>query len=210
LVGGAVAADVTGTVRLDKLRRIGDTLAIWTGGGEINRFDLHRQAMAQGAQEVIRDHLVLGTGLGRENYLNALRHTTVHVGKGRLGYAVAHNLYLTYFAQLGLVGFLMLLLFFAVVGLELWRAHRLVEHPSTRTLLSAGIAGHVAILVMFSGNEYIIAPFPWWFWGLALGMGYGAIKAQAGRARPVHASTHSKPPQALAGRRAESPGWSQP
>jgi len=210
LAAGAVVTDTTGAVKLHKLRYIGDAIPIWTGGGEVWLYDRHRQAMAQGAREVISEHLLLGTGLGRDNYLEALRRTSIYVPRGGHGYMVAHNLYLTYFAQLGLFGFLALLAFFTVIGLDLWRSHRHTKDPASRTLISGALAGHVTILVMFAGNEYIIAPFPWWFWGLALGMAYRALWLQLRRRQPAPAPATASSLPGPSREQLGLAGWARP
>jgi O-antigen ligase len=207
LAGSLLLADVVGVLQLGRYRYIPDVVGMWTGG-EVSVYDLHRRNLVEGAKEVIRHHFILGTGFGRDNYVAAFETTSVSMG-GR-NYLLAHNLYLTYLAQFGILGFLMLLGFFAAIGLDLWRSYKRARDPALRVLLAACVAGHAAILVMFAGNEYIIAPFPWWFWGLALGIAYGQARRQIGYTRPQYASFRESTPRTLTGRGAESPGHDRP
>lgn len=154
----------------ERLLRTGDSIRTLVMNEQVDRSkgDGNRMLLVQGALANAREHFWFGTGLGMENYREGLRKASPLPLTSK-----AHNFYISYFAELGLFGFLLLLAVLKRV------------HSSLPPLNSGYRAFRVSFLVMalmMTMNEYILLPELWVFFGIMAGC---ARYAAAARARPV-------------------------
>lgn len=118
--------------------------------------DYNRVMLLRGAIATAKDNFWFGTGLGLENYQKAF-HKVSDYGQA----SKAHNFYISYFAELGVAGFSLLLLILYLASRKL--------HP----LSSPHKAFKVSFLVMalmMTMNEYILMPEIWFFYGMLAGI----------------------------------------
>ena len=116
--------------------------------------DFRRITLFNSAISIIKENFFFGTGVGVENYLNELKRVEpnlpTHYGK-------SHNFYLSYFAELGLIGFSLLL--FLLVGI----------YRKIRSILAMKISFITMAIVMLV-SEYILLPELWFFFGMLAGL----------------------------------------
>src|SRR5690606_12640303 len=85
----------------------------------------------------------------------------------------AHNFYISYFAELGVVGFSLLMLILYLVSRKLYPLSS--RHKAFKV-------SFLAMALMMTMNEYILMPEIWFFYGMLAGMsrigGYMAAPCQ--------------------------------
>lgn len=118
--------------------------------------DFNRVMLLKGAIATATDNFWFGTGLGLENYQKAF-HKVSDYGQA----SKAHNFYISYFAELGLMGFSLLMLI-------LYLASRKLYPLSSRH--KAFKVSFVAMALMMTMNEYILMPELWFFYGMLAGL----------------------------------------
>uniref|UniRef100_A0A7C3RIJ0 O-antigen ligase domain-containing protein n=1 Tax=Dictyoglomus thermophilum TaxID=14 RepID=A0A7C3RIJ0_DICTH len=122
--------------------------------------DYRRYLLIKESIRIFKEHWLLGTGLGLENYLYYFNENTIP--------AKPHSLYLSYLAEFGLIGFSFLVLFLFSILQVLYKTI-LYTIGKKEVYLSIGFfVGHLTILIMFLFNEYITAPYTWFFWATAV------------------------------------------
>ncbi|NGM87292.1 O-antigen ligase family protein [Parapusillimonas sp. SGNA-6] len=163
---------------LHRLEGTSNTINMVLRGDQLDQHtmgDYARVALLTGAIETAKEHFWFGTGLGLENYREGLRKASNY---DRL--SKAHNFYVSYFAELGVVGFSILL---AILYL-IWRS---LLPLSSR--YRAFRVSYIVIAVMMAMNEYILLPELWFFFGMLAGMSYSSMNGMA-VLPAVHAATH--------------------
>lgn len=135
-------------------------------GREVDRSvgDHNRVVLVNSAITTARKHFWFGTGLGMDNYREGLRRAGTPPVTSK-----AHNFYLSYFAELGLVGFTLLLAILQRI------------YASLASLGSRHRAFRVSFLVtalMMTMNEYILLPELWLFMGLLAGISHRLAAAR--------------------------------
>jgi len=158
---------------------IDNVIARFSGAGAdrmAHRLDIWKVAFA-----MIGDHLFLGTGYAgfKENfytYMATAGIDPVWALKNWRGMRVAHNVYLSTFAELGVVGIGLLLAAFAAHGLgalRVWRRHRFYGDPRVAAMALALCCTLVSFLVFANTIEFMLRKTPW----IMLGMIQGLILA---------------------------------
>ena len=122
--------------------------------------DIRRGQLITAGIEIFKSHYLLGTGLGIDNYLHYFpQHINTTPGR-------AHNLYVSYLAEFGVVGFSFLLFFLLYTGYYFYKSTLSIKKKINQYFGYAFVSGHLMLLVSFAGNEYITFPIVWFFWGL--------------------------------------------
>ncbi len=118
--------------------------------------DYNRVMLLQGAIATAKDNFWFGTGLGLQNYQKAF-HKVSDYGHA----SKAHNFYISYFAELGVVGFSLLMLILYLVSRKLYPLSS--RHKAFKV-------SFLAMALMMTMNEYILMPEIWFFYGMLAGM----------------------------------------
>ena len=160
-----VALSLEGKPLLDRVKQVFNWLNIAEGRIEQGELDYRRAVMWSEAISVFRRHMLLGTGMGLDNYLLKVARY-IFVPKYFL--ARPHNLYLSYLGAFGIIGFLPLIGFLFGLAYWYWYNSRFIRVQELRLIGKAFFIGHVSILVMFLGQEHITNPFVWFGWGLGI------------------------------------------
>jgi len=179
------------------------TVSAMMEGREIERSvgDYNRVMLVNGAIATAKAHVWFGTGLGMENYREGLRKASPLPVTSK-----AHNFYLSYFAELGLFGFALLL---AV----LQRVHACLLPLGTR--YRAFRVSFLVMALMMTMNEYILLPELWLFFGILAGISQRVLAASAAarpsrpQARPSIRPWLAQPPSGYTGRRLQAIGPDQ-
>ena len=143
----------------ERLLLTGRTISALASGEEIDRSvgDRNRALLVQGAIDTAKQHIWLGTGLGMENYRAGLQRSTPLPLNSK-----SHNFYLSYLAELGVFGFVLLL---AIL-------HRIYTYlPPLNSRWRAFRVCFLVTAIMMTMNEYILLPELWLFFGLLTGIG---------------------------------------
>lgn len=145
---------------LGRLFNTFDTLMALTEGEEFNNSmaDYNRIQLLQSALDIIENNFLFGTGLGLENYRKAFHEVSHHFHDSK-----SHNFYLSYFAELGLIGFTILILFFRKIYKSLL---------GLNSEFRAFKISFILVAVMMTMNEYILLPELWFFFGMLAGISF--------------------------------------
>lgn len=135
----------------ERLGYLKNTTEVLVGGGTIDQGeqDFDRAMLLSFAFEIIELNPFFGVGIGLRNYQLALE--SLNIDFHRL--SKAHNFYVSYFAELGMVGFSILLFGF-------YRLYKIVKN----NIFCSQAYVTCAILLFF--NEYILLPELWYLLGL--------------------------------------------
>lgn len=160
LIIAAIAFSGIADQSLQRLARVSVTTNMLMHGEDLNASmnDYNRVMLLKGAIATAKDNAWFGTGLGLDNYRKGFHKVSDYNQDSK-----AHNFYISYFAELGLVGFSLLLFILFLISRKL--------HP----LSSRHKAFKVSFLVMaimMTMNEYILLPELWFFFGMLAGMSY--------------------------------------
>lgn len=142
----------------ERLLLTGRTVSALVQNEDVDRSvgDRNRVMLVHGALATARSHFWFGTGLGMENYREGLSKASPLPLTSK-----AHNFYISYFAELGLFGFVLLLAVLQRI------------YASLAPLGSRNRAFRVSFLVMalmMTMNEYILLPELWMFFGMLAGI----------------------------------------
>ena len=146
-------------VSVDKLQSAGTTVSKFFGDADFDSTDAdyQRYMLVQSALAIISDHFVFGAGVGVPNYQAAFSGSVDFFDRD----SKAHNFYLSYFAELGLVGFVLLLLCFSFV--YRFVSVNNVEFRSFRAIF-------LSVMLVMAMSEYILLPELWFFFGMLSGV----------------------------------------
>jgi O-antigen ligase len=159
---------------LKRLERTITTVEMLSKGEEFDSSmgDYNRVMLIFSAIEIIKHNFWFGTGLGLENYRNAFHEVSSYHHDSK-----AHNFYLSYFAELGLVGFSILVLLFITIYKKL---------ASLNSPYRAFRVSFWVIAIMMTMNEYILLPEIWFYFGMLAGISYNyKLKKLGGNAYAV-------------------------
>lgn len=167
----------------ERLMMTSRTIGAMLEGREVDRSvgDHNRVVLVNSAIANAKEHFWFGTGLGMDNYREGLRHANTAPVTSK-----AHNFYLSYFAELGLVGFALLLAILQRI------------YASLAPLGSRHRAFRVVFLVtalMMTMNEYILLPELWLVMGLLAGISHGQAAAGAARSKNMGPQAGGRQPQ---------------
>ena len=123
---------------------------------EAGKADYKRNILILSAIEIIKNDFWFGAGVGVENYQKGF-HKYVDFSDHD---SLAHNFYLSYFSQLGLFGFLLLMLILFLIYKKL----------SKNKDMAAFRISFFGMAVMMTMNEYIGLPEIWFFYGILVGI----------------------------------------
>jgi len=142
---------------VERLSNTGNTVSALFEGRELDNTvgDRNRLNLVNSAMDAAKAHFWLGTGLGMANYREGLR----RVGHSEIT-SKAHNFYLSYFTELGIVGFALLLALFQRIYAGL---------PPLSSRQRAFRVSFLVMAVMMTMNEYILLPEFWLFFGMLAG-----------------------------------------
>ncbi len=124
--------------------------------------DYNRVMLLKGAIATAEDNFWFGTGLGLENYRKSF-HKVSDYGQD----SKAHNFYISYFAELGIIGFSLLLIILSLILRKL---------PPLSGPGKAFKVSFLVIAIMMAMNEYILLPELWFFYGMLAGMSHAAVQ----------------------------------
>ncbi len=146
-----------GNYLLYKLEMTVASIRMIVTSGEISpgMSDYRRFQLLVGAVEIIKSNLLFGTGVGLGNYLEKLNVNVIP--------AKAHNFYLSYLAEFGIIGFSILIIFLIV----LWSFFRKIPDKNFYITFQTIF---LSVIFMFTMNEYITFPLLWVIWGIGLGL----------------------------------------
>ena len=143
---------------LDRFADFNRTLPmLYSGDIEAGVGDYERLLLIRSAVDIAKENFWFGTGVGVENYQREFHKIVVNYDRD----SRAHNLYITRFANFGLIGWL--LFFTLLIGVY----RMLPPWTEGQKYFRISFMG-VAILMMF--NEYILLPQLWIIFGLYAGM----------------------------------------
>ena len=121
-----------------------------------NEEDYRRYMLLQSSIELIKNNFWIGTGIGLENYRVGLRNIGIYEFSSK-----AHNFYLSYLAELGIIGFSILL----CMLFQIYRKLAPLNTPYRAFRIS-----FLSIAFMMTMNEYILMPELWFFYGMLIGV----------------------------------------
>lgn len=178
LVVAALALSGIADKSLHRLERVSVTTSMLIHGEDLsnNMHDYNRVMLLKGAIATAKDNFWFGTGLGLENYRKGF-HKVSDYGRD----SKAHNFYISYIAELGLIGFSLLLLILFLISKKL---------PPLSSRYKAFKVSFLVMAIMMSMNEYILLPELWFFFGMLAGMSY--LKTHIA-ATPSQAPAHIGP-----------------
>lgn len=162
---------------VDRLAHISSTVNMVMQGDQLDNSmgDYNRYMLLTGAIDTAKENFWFGTGLGLDNY-RASFHKASNYGRD----SKAHNFYISYFVELGMVGFTLLLTILFLI----WR----LLHPLSSRYRAFRVS-YIVIAVMMAMNEYILLPELWFFYGMLAGMSYSSVNRMA-MLPAIHAATH--------------------
>ncbi|RTZ42384.1 O-antigen ligase domain-containing protein [Candidimonas sp. SYP-B2681] len=145
---------------LQRLQRVSVTANMLMQGEDLNTNmnDYNRVMLLKGALATAKDNFWFGTGLGLENYRRGFHKASDYAQDSK-----SHNFYISYFAELGIAGFSLLLFILILIFKKL------------SPLSSRHKAFRVSFLVMalmMTMNEYILLPEIWFFYGMLAGISH--------------------------------------
>ena len=126
-----------------------------------NDSDYRRYMLMRGSLEVIKSNFLFGCGVGLVNYRRAFNENFSFAADSK-----PHNFYLSSFAELGVIGFTLLILLLVNIYRKL---------PTLRSDCRAFRVSFITIAVMMIMNEYILLPQLWLFFGLLAGISRSKI-----------------------------------
>lgn len=144
----------------ERLFTTSGTVSALFDGRELDRSvgDYNRLHLVNSAMDTAREHFWFGTGLGMTNYREGLR----RAGHGEVT-SKAHNFYISYFAELGVVGFMLLLAMLQRIYAGL---------PPLGSRYRAFRVSFLVMALMMTMNEYILLPELWLFFGMLAGLSH--------------------------------------
>lgn len=161
----AVAFSGIADKSLQRLAHVSVTANMLLHGEDLNSSmnDYNRVMLLKGAIATAEDNFWFGTGLGLENYRRAFHKVSDYGHDSK-----AHNFYLSYFAELGIAGFSLLLLILYLISRKLYPLSS--RHKAFKV-------SFLVMAIMMTMNEYILLPEIWFFYGMLAGMSYIAPNA---------------------------------
>ena len=120
--------------------------------------DYNRIMLLTIAFEIIKHNFWFGTGSGLENYREAFHKVSNYTHDSK-----AHNFYVSYFAELGLIGYCILMVILVLIYKQL--------APMNSKYRAFRVAFWV-IAIMMTMNEYILLPEIWFYFGMLSGISY--------------------------------------
>lgn len=157
----------------ERLLLTGRTVSALVQNEEVDRSvgDRNRVLLVHGALATAREHFWFGTGLGMENYREGLSKASPLPLTSK-----AHNFYISYFAELGVFGFALLLAILQRIYASL---------APLRTRHRAYRVSFIVMALMMTMNEYILLPELWLIFGILAGVSRCIRTPAATVLRPV-------------------------
>ncbi|HUH59183.1 MAG TPA: O-antigen ligase family protein [Candidimonas sp.] len=124
--------------------------------------DYNRVMLLTGAVATAKEEFWFGTGLGLTNYRRTYHRVSNHFPDSK-----AHNFYLSYFAELGIFGFALLLTMCFLIYRTL---------PPLHSRFRAFRVSFLVTAIMMTMNEYILLPELWFFYGLLSGVSISSAR----------------------------------
>lgn len=129
--------------------------------------DTRRAMLVQEGINIFKKRPIIGTGLGLENYLFYFNSYV-----GPKGPARSHSVYISYLAELGIVGFSIFMALILNINVKLYRLFRRNNDPY-RNIINVNrskgfLVGSFVLLIAFLTGEHITSPYVWFFWALGL------------------------------------------
>ncbi|EFP9906324.1 O-antigen ligase family protein, partial [Shigella sonnei] len=126
-------------------RMLSSSQVIFSGGNTLTKSqnDYRRVELVFIGVDVLKENYLIGTGLGVANYVKAIDKKFL----GSTNFGLAHNFYLSYSAQLGIIGFILLISVFYIMLSPIFKCGGYI---------GKGCVFALAFYVFF--NEYILTP----------------------------------------------------
>lgn len=163
LLGVTFAFSLGGANFVGRVFSITTIADIWGGTLNPNEPLWGRMVILRQAVEVFFQRPLLGTGMG--NYLEFLGPVAEDLALS------PHNLYVTYLSEFGILGFIPLMVFLVGVTHFLWKKSRETVDPRSRAILQGFFIAQLTFFVMFFATDFLVTPYVWFFWGIALAFG---------------------------------------
>lgn len=162
LVIAAIAVSGVADQSMQRLARVSTTTQMLIHGEDFNSSmnDYNRVMLLKGAIATAKDNFWFGTGLGLDNYRKGFRKVSDYGHDSK-----AHNFYISYFAELGITGFGLLLTILFLISAKLYPLSS--RHKAFKV-------SFLVMAIMMTMNEYILLPEIWFFFGMLAGMSYNA------------------------------------
>jgi len=133
-------------------------LAVGSGAGiEQGQKDYARFMLIQSALTIFKNNIWFGAGIGVPNYRAEFEEHVSFFSRN----SKAHNFYLSYLAELGIIGFPLLILILILIY------RKLAPLSSDYRAFKVSYLGMALMMTM---NEYILLPELWFFYGMLGGM----------------------------------------
>jgi O-antigen ligase len=147
-------------VSFDRLGRTFTTVSMLINSEEFDSKmgDYKRVKLLKISSDIIQNNFWLGTGLGLENYRKEFYKVSDWDFDSK-----AHNFYFSYFSELGLIGFLMLMSIFSMIYMKL---------PPLKSRHRSFRISFIVVAIMMTMNEYILLPEIWFFFGILVGISH--------------------------------------
>ena len=164
LVGSIIAAFLLSPIADKVGGRLVDaqkSVATIGGGQEIHQGekDYARYMLIQAAWTIFQNNMFFGSGIGVPNYRAEFKEHVTFFDRN----SKSHNFYLSYLAELGIIGFTLLLVILSKI-------YRLL--PNLSSQYRAFKVSFLGIALMMTMNEYILLPELWFFYGMLGGMSF--------------------------------------
>lgn len=136
-------------------------LNYFSGGIMTGEVDHPRAVLLEASKEIIKEHWLLGTGVG-----NYWAYFPTYLVTSDITEATPHCFYLRIIAEAGLGGLIIFLLFLFSAGKTLFKALRNEKDESWRLILYGFATSFVTLGIYEVGMESVFSPFFWFFMGL--------------------------------------------
>lgn len=164
-----VAPVASNTLLGKRIDAISNSLPLLFGSNDdfvIGDGDARRKMILSGPKKIISERPMVGTGLG--NYMVVLR----QIEDNKWLHARSHNLYLSYMAELGVIGFFLFIMIPISLLLNMVRRMTISRRDSVffyyKLTLIAQCSVLFSLFIMFIAQEFVTAPYIWYFFGLCL------------------------------------------
>ena len=140
------------------------TVAVVSGSGiSAGEKDYARYMLLHSALTIFKNNMYFGAGIGVPNYRAEFKEHVTEFSRN----SKAHNFYVSYLAELGLVGFPILIIILFLIYQKL---------APLSTKYRAFRVSYLGMALMMTMNEYILLPELWFFYGMLGGMSYAVSK----------------------------------
>jgi len=129
-------------------------------------FDERRETFSS-AWQMFKEHKIIGNGPGSFGVLAPLKEWEV-----RENWKIVNNLYLELLAENGILGFMVMMVFFILLIWYLYKAYKTTSNKLLKVLLQGFILVILGILIQYNTFSIIYLPYVW----IVMGLGVALLK----------------------------------